>query len=81
MNPGKCVNVIVQPLDAVGPTTAEDVLKLQLQHQCECGEAFASVWALRGHKIACHTLPSPNQEWCGCVLFLGLGHSRIANYK
>eukprot|EP01051_Picozoa_sp_SAG22_P001396 SAG22_NODE_54_length_23787_cov_12.917511_9_plen_335_part_00 len=53
MNARKCGSLLVQPEDAVGDTTAEDVAALKLQHQCECWEMFGSVWGLRSHRNSC----------------------------
>ena len=32
-----------------------DVIALNLKHQCDCGEPFASVWGLRVHSRTCPT--------------------------
>jgi hypothetical protein len=55
MAPKKCVILPVQPASAVGETTMADVIALNLKHQCDCGEPFASVWGLRVHSRTCLT--------------------------
>eukprot|EP01050_Picozoa_sp_SAG11_P022029 SAG11_NODE_4055_length_2084_cov_4.117884_1_plen_636_part_10 len=53
MAPKQCKGLLIQPAQAVGETTAEDVVALGLTDQCRCGEPFASVWGLRVHKRTC----------------------------